>query len=91
MEQANPDWNPHQTLEFLKVVIRTVAFELQATDKKDTNEQLSAAQVELGNLQETLVANKNDNVSAKVTANKIQILQGKIFLQNCLFTKVQCK
>ncbi len=39
MDQAKPDWNPHERLEYLKMAIRSAAFERHSIYKKKVNEE----------------------------------------------------
>jgi hypothetical protein len=83
MSQVKSNWDPHNILEFLKVVIRSSAFELQSEYKKDQETKLAVAQDELNKLQVQLDQQvKNGHGNKNATASSIGILQNKI--NDCL-------
>jgi hypothetical protein len=79
MSQVNSEWDPHKILEFLKVIIRSSAFELQSTYRSDQETQLADAQEELNKLQLQLdLQVKDGDVNKDSTARSITLLQNKI-------------
>ncbi len=76
MSQASTNWNPHERLEYMKMCIRSEAFECQGRLKKQEN-------VTLTQLQEDLIKANNEFNKAKETAKpkiseKIDLIQEKV-------------
>ena len=72
MQQVPVHWNPHMKLEFLKMVIRTVATEIDGKLRKDRNEKLKWVNSEIQDLMEVLQEPDINDQDEKRIKTKLQ-------------------
>jgi hypothetical protein len=74
MQQVPVNWNPHMKLEFLKMVIRTIATEIDGKQRKDRNEKLKWVNADIEHLMEILQESDINESDEKRIKTKLQDL-----------------
>ena len=87
MEQAQPDWNPHTKLEFLKVTIRSVFSSKVSEIRKYLNTEVLELEDEINQLEDLKLNIIGKNVNHQTTQNILNVEKAILGLKRNLLNK----
>ena len=77
MDQVPEDWNPHQTLEYMKVCISSVISGLVGRNRKELKCEIEELEKSLNDMQ-AIKASVNSNTSNEELSNKLALIERAI-------------